>query len=217
MPAISVPDEDLVGRYVDGLLGGRRDWLQAVLDRSMQYRAAISQALAERGMPQELQYLPAVESGFQDHAVSPRGATGLWQLMRNTASPYGLRMDLWVDERRDPDKATAASLEKLSENFDIFGDWYLALAAYNCGAGRLSSIIRRNPGSDFWELRKKGVLPRETAAFVPQFLAITRILGHRRPLRVRPGVGPSAPVGRRPAGSPGGPAQARGGQRRPAG
>jgi len=178
VPSIPVPDENLVSRYVEGLLASRADWLQNVLDRSARYRPAIARALAERGMPPELQYLPAVESGFVDHAVSPRGATGLWQLMVNTASPYGLRMDLWLDERRDLDKATTASLEKLEANFNGFGDWYLALAAYNCGAGRLAAIMRRNPGSDYWDLRRKGALPRETAGFVPQFLAIARILGH---------------------------------------
>jgi membrane-bound lytic murein transglycosylase D len=176
--SIPIPDEDIIGRYVDGLLATRRDWLQSVLDRSRRYRLLISGALSERGLPRELGFLPAVESGFQERAVSPRGAAGLWQLMRNTASPYGLRMDLWLDERRDARKATEASLAKLSENFAIFGDWYLALAAYNCGVGRLSGIVRRNPGSDFWALRRKGVLPRETAAFVPQFLALARILGH---------------------------------------
>jgi membrane-bound lytic murein transglycosylase D len=178
VPEIPVPDEDLVGRFVDGLLAKRRQWLQGVLDRSARYRPAIARALAERGLPRELEFLPAVESGFQEHAVSPRGAAGLWQLMRNTASPYGLRMDVWVDERRSPDKATYASLEKLSENYAIFGDWYLALAAYNCGVTRLSSILRRYPGSDFWQLRRRGALPRETASFVPQFLATARILGH---------------------------------------
>jgi membrane-bound lytic murein transglycosylase D len=149
-----------------------------VLDRSLGTRALISRELAERGLPRELGFLPALESGFLPRAVSPRGATGLWQLMRNTASPYGLRMDLWVDERRDISKSTAASLGKLTENYRIFGDWYLALAAYNCGVGRLSAIRRRNPGRDFWQLRTAGVLPRETAAFVPQFLALSRILGH---------------------------------------
>ena len=178
VPSIAVPDEQLIGRYVDGLLAKRRDWLQAVRDRSARYRPTIARALAERGMPPELQYLPAVESGFRVRAVSPRGAVGLWQLMRNTASPYGLRMDLWVDERRDLSKATRASLDKLSENYAIFGDWYLALAAYNCGVGRLSAIRKRNPGGDFWDLRREGVLPRETAAFVPQFLAVARILGY---------------------------------------
>lgn len=176
--SIPIPDENVIDRYVDGLLATRRDWLQAVLDRSSRFRELITRELSERGLPSELRYLPALESGFQARAVSPRGAAGLWQLMRNTAAPYGLRMDLWVDERRDVRKATEASLGKLAENYAIFGDWYLALAAYNCGVGKLSAILRRNPGSDFWALRKKGVLPRETAAFVPQFLALCRILGH---------------------------------------
>ena len=176
--SIAIPDEDIIGRYVDGLLATRKDWLQAVLDRRLRFRALIEGDLAERGLPRELGFLPALESGFQERAVSPRGAAGLWQLMRNTASPYGLRMDMWVDERRDIRKATDASLGKLSENYRIFGDWLMALAAYNCGVGRLSAILRRSPGSDFWALRKKGVLPRETAAFVPQFLALSRILGH---------------------------------------
>lgn len=176
--SVPEPDEELIGRYVEGLLATRRQWLQQCLDRGAALRPVISAALAERGLPRELGFLPAVESGFQPRAVSPRGAAGLWQLMRNTASPYGLRMDLWLDERRDVEKATRASLEKLVENYSIYRDWYLALAAYNCGVGKLSAILRRNPGSDFWALRRKGVLPRETAAFVPQFLAITRILGH---------------------------------------
>jgi membrane-bound lytic murein transglycosylase D len=176
--SIPYPDEDVIGAVAEGLLARRLDWLQVVLDRSARYRGLIARAIEERGLPRELLYLPAVESGFQPRAVSPKGATGLWQLMKNTASPYGLRMDHWVDERRDFWKATEASLAKLEENFRIFGDWHLALAAYNCGVGKLSGILRGNPGSDYWALRRKGVLPRETAAFVPQFLAVARILGY---------------------------------------
>jgi membrane-bound lytic murein transglycosylase D len=176
--SIAIPDEDIIGGYEEGYLASRRDWLQAVLDASARYRPMIVEALAARGLPRELQFLPAVESAFQVRAVSPQGAAGLWQLMRNTASPYGLRMDLWLDERRDAWKATAASVAKLAENRAIFGDWHLAIAAYNCGVGKLSAIVRKNPGSGFWALRRKGVLPRETAAFVPQFLALCRILSH---------------------------------------
>jgi membrane-bound lytic murein transglycosylase D len=172
------PDDTIIGRYVDGLLASRKDWLQVVLDRSLVYRDAIEQELAQRGLPRELLFLPAVESGFEPRATSPRGAAGLWQLMRNTAQPYGLRMDQWVDERRDFFLATEASLSKLAENYRIFGDWHLALAAYNAGVGKLSAIMRRSPGSDYWALRSKGLLPRETAAFVPQFLAIVKILSH---------------------------------------
>ena len=176
--SIAIPDEDVIGSCVEGYLASRHDWLQAVLDFSMRYRPVIVEALAARGLPRELQFLPAVESGFQVRAVSPQGAVGLWQLMRNTASPYGLRMDLWLDERRDAWKATGASLAKLAENRAIFGDWYMALAAYNCGVGKLSAILRRSPGCDYWALRRKGVLPRETAAFVPQFLALSIIFSH---------------------------------------
>jgi membrane-bound lytic murein transglycosylase D len=176
--SFTFPDEDVIDRFVEGLRARRGDWLQAVLDRSLRYRAIITRAIAERGLPPELRYLPAVESGFQARATSPKGAAGLWQLMRNTASPYGLRMDQWVDERRDFWKATEASLDKLAENYRIFGDWYMALAAYNCGVGKLSAIARKYPGNDYWALRRKGVLPRETSAFVPQFLAVTRILSY---------------------------------------
>jgi membrane-bound lytic murein transglycosylase D len=176
--ALPMPEEEVIGRYVEGLRAGRSDWLQAVLDRSLRYREVIVRAVEARKLPRELRWLPAVESGFQARALSPRGAAGLWQLMRNTASPYGLRMDQWLDERRDFWKATDASLDKLAENYAIFGDWYMALAAYNCGVGKLSAIARRSPGSDYWALRRKGVLPRETAAFVPQFLALTRILSY---------------------------------------
>jgi len=185
------PDDAVIDRYVAGYLANRRDWLQVVLDRSRLYRAAIFQVLAERGLPQELFFLPAVESAFEPRATSPRGAVGIWQLMSNTASPYGLRMDQWVDERRDVYRATEASVSKLADNYHIFGDWSLALAAYNCGVGRLSGILKRNPDLDYWALRKKGALPTETAAFVPQFLALTKILSY--PGRYGLSVGWDAP------------------------
>jgi membrane-bound lytic murein transglycosylase D len=176
--SLAMPEEEVIGRSLEGLRASQGDWLQAVLDRSLLYRDVIARAIEARKLPRELRCLPAVESGFQGRATSPRGAAGLWQLMRNTASPYGLRMDQWLDERRDFWKATDASLAKLAENYAIFGDWYMALAAYNCGVGKLSAIVRRYPGLDYWALRRKGVLPRETAAFVPQFLALTRILSY---------------------------------------
>jgi membrane-bound lytic murein transglycosylase D len=176
--SIDIPDEDIIGKYIEGLLSQRRDWLQAVLSRSVRYRLVIDSELSEKGLPRELRFLPAVESGFQTYAVSPMGAVGLWQLMRNTASPYGLRMDQWMDERRDFMRSTEASLQKLQDNYIQFGDWFLALAAYNCGSGRLAGVVARNPNADFWVLRRKGLLPNETAAFVPTFLAITRILSY---------------------------------------
>jgi membrane-bound lytic murein transglycosylase D len=176
--SLDIPDEEAVGRFMDTLLARRRDWLRAVLNRSGRYRTVIEAELAEKDLPRELRFLPAVESGYQARAVSPAGAAGLWQLMRNTASPFGLRMDPWIDERRDFMRATDASLRKLQDNYSRFGDWLLALAAYNCGTGRMAGLVARNPGADFWTLRRKGLLPRETSAFVPMFLALVRILSY---------------------------------------
>ncbi len=176
--SIAVPDEPVVESFAANFLGKRREWLLGVLDRIPMYRGVIASRIQDLGLPQELLYLPAVESGFRVGAVSPRGAAGMWQLMRNTAAPYGLAMDQWVDERRDFWKATEASLSKLADDYRAFGDWYLALAAYNCGASRLARIIRESGESDFWALRRKGRLPRETASFVPQFLALAKILGY---------------------------------------
>jgi membrane-bound lytic murein transglycosylase D len=174
--SIAFPDENSIEGFVRGLLARRRDWLQAVLERSRFYRPLIAAELAERGMPRELQYLPAVESGFQARAVSPKGAAGLWQLMRNTAEPYGLRMDEWIDERCDVFRSTEAALAKLADGYRQFGSWEMALAAYNAGAGRMARLAKENGTTNYWALRAMGVLPTETAAFVPQFAALSRIL-----------------------------------------
>jgi len=184
--SIGFPDENVIEGFVRGLLATRREWLQAVLDRSRAYRSVIAREIAERGMPRELQFLPAVESGFQPRALSPKGAAGMWQLMRNTAAPYGLRMDEWIDERRDFFRATDAALGKLQEGYRQFGSWEMALAAYNSGAGRMGRIAKEHGTGNYWALRAKGVLPAETAAFVPQFAALSRILDQpgRHGLRV---------------------------------
>jgi membrane-bound lytic murein transglycosylase D len=174
--SIVFPDEDSIEGYVQGLLASRREWLQAVLDRSRLYRSVIAAELEERDLPRELQYLPALESGFQPKAVSPVGATGLWQLMGNTAAPFGLRMDEWIDERRDFFRATEAALAKLKDGHRQFGSWEMSLAAYNAGAGRMARIAKEQGTTNYWTLRARGVLPKETAAFVPQFAALCRIL-----------------------------------------
>jgi membrane-bound lytic murein transglycosylase D len=175
-PSIPVPDEAAIDGFTRAFLERKRDWLEAVHERTLLYRGVISSRIRGLGLPPELLYLPAIESGYQVRATSPAGASGLWQLMRNTASPLGLTMDPWLDERRDFWKATDASLRKLAADYRFFGDWHLALAAYNCGAARLSRIIRQAGTSDYWALRRSGRLPRETASFVPQFLAVSRIL-----------------------------------------
>jgi membrane-bound lytic murein transglycosylase D len=173
-----MPEETIVDVFIQSYLARKRDWLQAVLEKIPRYRSAIAAQLSALGLPRELMFLPAVESGFQAKATSPRGAAGLWQLMRNTASPYGLVMDQWVDERRDFLKSGEASLKKLSTDFRYFGNWCTALAAYNCGSTLMARLVRQNGTSDYWTLRRKGTLPAETAAFVPQFLALAKILSY---------------------------------------
>jgi membrane-bound lytic murein transglycosylase D len=197
---IPVPDEAVIDGFVAAFLEKKRDWLAAVLRRTQLYRGVISGRIRELGLPSELLFLPAVESGFQVTATSPRGASGLWQLMRNTASPYGLAMDPWIDERRDFWKATDVSLAKLEDDYRLFGDWHLALAAYNCGASRLSRIIRQGGGPGYWSLRRQGRLPRETASFVPQFLAVARILASPARYGLEPSWTPPVSWARVPVG-----------------
>lgn len=175
---LAFPEEEVIGAFMNGLLSRKREWLQAVVERSTSYRPLIASLLEERGMPRELAFLPAVESGFNPKAVSPAGAAGLWQLMANTSVPLGLRTDDWVDERRDIWKSTEAALAKLQDDRERFGSWEMALAAYNCGAARLAAIARERRTLDYWELRRRGALPIETASFVPQFLALARILSY---------------------------------------
>ena len=140
------------------------------------YRRFVDASIRERGLPPELLVLPLLESRYSARAVSRSGASGLWQIMGNTSGALGLRSDEWLDERRDFWKATQAALRKLDDNHRQFGDWYLALAAYNCGSGCLRRLLAVSGTRDFWELRERGLLRRETAEYVPAFIALSRIV-----------------------------------------
>ncbi|MFO8164536.1 MAG: LysM peptidoglycan-binding domain-containing protein [Thermodesulfobacteriota bacterium] len=145
--------------------------------RSGRYRPAILRALREAGLPEELSWLPLIESGFKIRALSRSRALGLWQFIASTGYKFGLNRDRWIDERMDPEKATMAAIAYLTELHQIFGDWTTALAAYNCGEGTVLRCIRTqkiNYLDDFWDLYKK--LPAETAFYVPKFLAVLHIL-----------------------------------------
>lgn len=135
--------------------------------RSGLYYDIIRSELEKRGMPQELQWLPAVESNFKPRAYSWADAAGLWQFIMGTGSRYGLNRTGYVDDRMDPFKATGAALDYLNDLYEMFGDWHLALAAYNCGENRVLRAINRQGTTDFWQLR----LPKETRRYVPRFLA----------------------------------------------
>ena len=128
---------------------------------------------AEEGIPQDLAAMAHIESGFRHNARSPARALGLWQFMRGTARLYGLRCDSYVDERLDPEKSTRAAARYLRDLYKEFGDWYLAMAAYNTGSGRVARAIRRTGSRDFWHIAGSRYLVNETRNFVPAILSAT--------------------------------------------
>src|SRR5580704_9205605 len=145
------------------------------LRRAGRYREMIQRVLAEEGVPQDLIYLAQAESAFQPLALSRAGARGIWQFVAWRGNEYGLKHTWWVDDRQDPEKATRAAAQHLRDLYKMFGDWYLAMAAYNCGPGNVQKGIERTGYADFWELYKRNALPRETKNYVPIILALTLI------------------------------------------
>ena len=145
------------------------------LRRSGRYQEMISRVLREEGIPQDLIYLAQAESAFQPLALSRAGARGIWQFVAWRGNEYGLRHTWWIDERQDPEKATRAAAQHLRDLYGLYGDWYLAMAAYNCGPGNVQKGIERTGYADFWELYRRNVLPKETKNYVPIILALTLI------------------------------------------
>lgn len=164
-----------VERWVRRFLGSERATFEEYLVREGLYGGMIRDRLRRRGMPEELIYLAMIESGFSPSATSPVSASGVWQFMGATARAYGLTVDAWVDERRDPVRATDAALDYLEALYEQFGSWHLAAAAYNAGPGRVNQALRRAgsvSGGDealYWEIIEH--LPRETRQYVPKLLA----------------------------------------------
>ncbi len=150
-----------------------RNILLAGLRRSGRYRALIQRVFAEEGVPEELIYLAQAESGFLPRAVSNKQAVGMWQFISGTGADYSLVRTPVLDERFDPEKATHAAAKYLKDLQAHYGDWYLAMAAYNCGAGAVDRAIERTGYADYWELLKRHALPKETASYVPIIVAMT--------------------------------------------
>ena len=156
-----------------------RDFFINSYKRSGRYRQYILSELKKAGLPEELSWLPLIESGFKVNAMSSARALGLWQFISSTGHKFGLKRDMYIDERLDPYKSTIAAIEFLKELHEIFGDWMTVLAAYNCGEGRVLRTIRKqniNYLDDFWDLYQR--LPRETARYVPKFMAALHIINN---------------------------------------
>jgi len=164
---------DQVAGYINYYSNRGRGTLERALARSGRYEDMIRRTLQEEGVPQELIYLAQAESGFHPLAVSRAGARGMWQFMGSRAKGYGLERSWWVDDRQDPEKATRAAAHHLKDLYNEFGDWYLAMAAYNSGPGTVQSAVKRTGYADFWELYRRNVLPKETRNYVPIIVAVT--------------------------------------------
>jgi membrane-bound lytic murein transglycosylase D len=168
-----------VQRFVDLFHKQQTDRMALYLKRSGRYEGMIRSKLRERGMPEDLLYLSMIESGFNPNAKSRAEAVGLWQFMAPTARDYGLRVDSYVDERRDPERSTDAALRYLQDLYNQFGSWNLAAAAYNTGGGRVARIMKEETGtvrgqeSDFWRIR--GRLPSDTREYIPLMFAAALI------------------------------------------
>jgi membrane-bound lytic murein transglycosylase D len=168
LPVVVYPE---VASLIDYYTGPRRDWLVAALERAGRWLPMIRAELTAAGLPLDLAWLPLVESAFHTHARSRARAQGMWQFMAGTARLYDLHVDGVVDERNDPYLATPAAVAHLGDLHATFGDWALALAAYNSGAGRVHRALKRAKGAtDFWSVRRH--LPRETRNYVPGLWAL---------------------------------------------
>lgn len=168
-------DSDHVGIF-ERWFANNPEYMSRMMDRAQLYLYYIVEEVEKRGMPREIALLPAIESAYKPHAYSRARAVGLWQFIPSTGRLYGLKMNWWYDGRRDVIASTQAALDYLQKLHDDFGDWHLAIAAYNCGEGNVQKAIRRNQRlgkpTDFAHLR----LPRETRSYVPQLLAMSNIV-----------------------------------------
>lgn len=164
-----------VETFVELFRTRNRGFFERALARSGKYVPAMTDILEEEGLPKELAYLPLIESGFYPKAVSRAGAVGPWQFIRATGKRYGLRIDQFVDERRDPVKSTRAAARYLRDLHQMFDSWTLSLAAYNTGEDRIARIKAKRGVESYWEMMERGYLHPETRDYVPRFLAALEI------------------------------------------
>jgi membrane-bound lytic murein transglycosylase D len=160
-----------VKQWITYFQGPGKKWYRTWLERSHRYLPVMKRVLRERNMPQDLAYVAMIESGFSSTATSTASAVGYWQFISSTASRYGLKINWWIDERRDFHKSTTAASRYLADLYKMFGSWYLTAAAYNMGEGRLRRLIKKHKTNNYWVLSKKPDFPAETREYIPKMLA----------------------------------------------
>lgn len=176
---IEMPLNDVTRKFIDTYSTRMKGSVSIMLGSANFYNPIFEEALERYGLPLELKYLPVIESALRPSATSRAGAAGLWQFMLATGKRYGLEVNTLVDERRDPIKSSEAAAHYLSDLYDMFGDWGLAIAAYNCGEGNVQKAVLRSGNqekADFWSVYNR--LPRETRGYVPAFIAATYIMNY---------------------------------------
>ena len=171
---LPLEESDAVNSYINFFSGTRgKKILSYGIRRSGRYKPMIDRILAEEGVPLELIFLAQAESGFAPRAVSRAKCVGIWQFVTFRGREYGLKQTASTDDRMDPEQATRAAARHLHDLYEHFGDWYLAMAAYNCGPGCVDRAIQRTGYADYWQLKRLNVLPKETSNYVPAILAMT--------------------------------------------
>ena len=186
---IEMPYNSIVGKFIDMYLVKKRGLVADMLALHNYYGNIFLEELLKEGMPTELQYLPVIESALNPNAISRAGAAGLWQFMPATAKGLGMEVNSLVDERRDPVMSSRNAAKYLKQLYEIYHDWSLAIAAYNCGPGNVNKAIRRAGGTDkmdFWEIYD--YLPSETRGYVPAFIAANYVMNYYRNHGIRPTV-----------------------------
>lgn len=185
---IDMPYNQIVRDYIKRYTKRGRDQVAAILGLSLYYTPIFEQALEQAGLPLELKYLPVIESALDPNAVSKSGATGLWQLMLGTGKGLGLEVNSLVDERRDPYLSSEKAVSYLKDLYGTYGDWSLAIAAYNCGPGAVNKALRRAGGDpkshDFWSIYK--YLSPETRGYVPMFIAANYVMNYHNEHNISP-------------------------------
>ena len=175
---------EIVQKFIDLYSIKRKRLVGIMMGLSDYYFPIFEEALDEYGVPHELKYLPIIESALNTQAVSRAGATGLWQFMYSTGRMYNLKINTFVDERRDPVLASRAAARYLSDLYKIYNDWPLAIAAYNCGPGNVNKAIKRSGKTSYWEIYN--YLPRETRGYVPAFVAAVYVMNYYKDYNIVP-------------------------------